>query len=163
MDSAALTLSYNEKTIPCSIGRSGSCPAASKQEGDGCTPLGSWPIRAALFRAGRSAPPKRIALPWRWIGAQDGWSNDPADPAYNRPVRLPHRFSAESLRRDDPLYDVIIIVGHNDIPPVPGKGSAIFFHIWNEARPTEGCVAIAREEMDFILPQLSPGDVMEII
>ncbi|VAV88736.1 hypothetical protein MNBD_ALPHA04-2284, partial [hydrothermal vent metagenome] len=45
----------------------------------------------------------------------------------------------------------------------PGKGSAIFFHIWNEARPTEGCVAIAREDMDFILPQLSPGDVMEII
>ena len=75
--------------------------------------------------------------------------DDPADPAYNRPVRLPHPFSAETLQREDMLYDVVLVLGHNDAPPVPGAGSAIFFHLWNEAKPadqrtTEGCVAIAR-------------------
>lgn len=162
VDTAALTLTFEDMTIPCSIGRSGACPAAEKREGDGFTPLGIWPLRTILFRRDRSGPVQNINLPWRWIGAQDGWSDDPADPAYNRPVALPHGFSAEALIRDDPLYDIIVILGHNDAPPVPGSGSAIFFHIWNEAKPTEGCVAIAREAMDALLPRLKVGDVMEI-
>ncbi len=162
VDSKALTLRFKDKTIPCTIGRSGACSADTKTEGDGCTPLGSWSIRGALFRPGRSTPPKGITLPWRWISEQDGWSDDPLDPNYNRPVSLPHPFSAETLIRDDPLYDIIVVLGHNDAPPEPGNGSAIFFHIWNEGKPTEGCVAIARREMDGILLALAPGDVMEI-
>lgn len=162
MDSKALTLGFNGKTIPCAIGRSGVCPAAEKTEGDGCTPLGTWPIRGALFHPGRAAPPNGFALPWRWINAQDGWSDDPADPSYNRPVRLPHSHSAETLIRDDPLYDIIVVLGHNDAPPQPGKGSAIFFHVWNEGKPTEGCVAIARDEMDRVLGELRSGNVVEI-
>ncbi|MEO9467485.1 L,D-transpeptidase family protein [Parasphingorhabdus sp.] len=163
VDTAALTLTFEDMTIPCSIGRSGACPAANKREGDGYTPLGRWPLRTILFRPGRSRPVQNISLPWRWTGAQDGWSDDPADPAYNRPIALPHRFSAEALVRDDPLYDIIVILGHNDAPSVPGSGSAIFFHIWNEAKPTEGCVAIARDAMDILLPRLKAGDVMEIV
>lgn len=162
MDSKALTLDFNDKIIPCTIGRSGICPAAEKTEGNGCTPLGTWPIRGALFHPGRAAPPNGFALPWRWINAQDGWSDDPADPSYNRPVRLPHPYSAETLIRDDPLYDIIVVLGHNDAPPQPGKGSAIFFHVWNEGKPTEGCVAIARDEMDRVLGELRSGDVLEI-
>ena len=157
------TLSFEDQIFPCAIGRSGACPVDEKQEGDGYTPLGRWPIRAVLFRPDRSGPSLQLKLPWRWIGTQDGWSDDPADPAYNRPVRLPHGFGAETLIRNDPLYDIIVILGHNDSPPTPGQGSAIFFHIWNDAKPTEGCVAIARTNMDALLPQLAPGDVMEII
>lgn len=163
VDSKALTLSFKDKTIPCAIGRSGACSADTKTEGDGFTPLGSWPIRGALFHPGRSTPPKDITLPWRWIGDQDGWSDDPADPSYNQPVRRPHPYSSETLVRDDPLYDVIVVLGHNDAPPIPGKGSAIFFHIWNEGKPTEGCVAIARKEMAAILSQLAAGDFIKIL
>lgn len=148
--------------MACTIGRSGPCPADQKREGDGHTPLGNWAIRAVLFRPGRSAPAPRLKLPWRWVGAQDGWSDDPADPSYNQPVRLPHAFSAESLIRDDPLYDIIVTLGHNDSPPVAGKGSAIFFHICYKDKATEGCVAIARPDMDALLPKLAPGDIMEI-
>jgi len=167
VDTAALTVSLSDWTVPCTIGRSGACSAEAKREGDGCTPKGSWPIRAALFRPGRSVPPPGFALPWRWTHAADGWSDDPADPAYNRPVRLPHPFSAETLQREDMLYDVVLVLGHNDAPPVPGAGSAIFFHLWNEAKPaaersTEGCVAIARADMDALLPMLGPGMVLEI-
>lgn len=167
VNTGALTVTMGDWTVPCTIGRSGACSAEAKREGDGCTPLGLWPIRAALFRPGRSAPPPGFALPWRWTQAQDGWSDDPADPAYNRPVRLPHPFSAETLQREDMLYDVILVLGHNDAPPVPRAGSAIFFHLWNEAkaedqRSTEGCVAIARADMETLLARLQPGMLIHI-
>lgn len=167
VDTGALTVTLGDWQVPCSIGRSGACPANAKHEGDGCTPLGRWPIRAVLFRPDRAAPPAGFALPWRWTQAGDGWSDDAADPAYNRPVRLPHPFSAETLQRADMLYDVVIVLGHNDAPPVAGAGSAIFFHLWNEAKPegeraTEGCVAIARADMAVLLPMLRAGMVVEI-
>ncbi len=156
-------LNFKDRTIPCAIGRSGACPADQKREGDGYTPQGLWALRTILFRPGRSFPSPQLKLPWRWIGAQDGWSDDPVDPCYNRPIGLPHRFSAEALVRDDTLYDIIVLLGHNDRPPKPGQGSAIFFHIWNDAKPTEGCVAIARSNMDDLLSALAPNDVMDII
>lgn len=167
VDANAQTLSYQGRIIPCAIGRSGPCPADQKREGDGHTPLGRWPVRCVLFRPGRTTPPAGIKLPWRWTGLHDGWSDDPGDPSYNRPVKLPHPFSAETLIRDDALYDIIVILGHNDAPPAAGKGSAIFFHIWNAgqngAKPTEGCVAISRKDMNSLLATLSPDIVMEII
>ena len=56
------------------------------------------------------------------------------------------------LWRDDALYDVVAVLGHNDDPVVPGAGSAIFLHIartdWG---PTEGCVAVRREALLDIL------------
>jgi len=108
-----------------------------------------------------SAHPCDLRLPWRFIRPGDGWSDDPADPAYNRPVRLPRRFSAESLIREDGAYDMLIVLAHNDAPPVPGRGSAIFFHL-SEGRPTAGCVAVERVDMLRLLPLLRAGDVMEI-
>lgn len=167
VDTRALTVTLGDWRVPCTIGRGGACAADAKREGDGCTPLGRWPVRAVLFRPGRASPPPGFALPWRWTAPGDGWSDDPADPAYNRSVRLPHGFSAETLQRDDMLYDVIVVLGHNDCQPVPGAGSAIFFHLWNETKPphersTEGCVAIARADMEVLLPRLTPGMVVEI-
>ncbi|PZU64688.1 MULTISPECIES: L,D-transpeptidase family protein [Sphingobium] len=160
VDVATGRLRFGDLDMACTIGRSGACAATDKREGDGCTPLGSWPIRAVLLRPGKVSA-TGIALPWRWTHAGDGWSDDPADPAYNRPVRLPRPFSTESLQRSDEAYDVIVILGHNDAPPVPGMGSAIFFHL-SEGRPTAGCVAVDRDDMLRLLPLLSPGDVMTI-
>lgn len=157
---AAGQLRFGAIEMPCAIGRSGTCPASDKREGDGCTPLGTWPVRGVLLRPGK-VDPAGIQLPWRWVREGDGWSDDPADPAYNRPVQLPRLFSAERLLRDDDAYDVIVVLGHNDAPPVPGQGSAIFFHL-SEGRPTAGCVAVERDAMLKLLRLLRPGDVMEI-
>ena len=148
-------------TVPCAIGRAGACRAADKREGDGMTPLGTWPIRAVLFRPGRAAPPDGLRLPWRWVRADDGWSDGIGDPEYNRPVRHPHDFSAERLVRGDGLYDVIVVLGHNDAPPVQGMGSAIFLHCGG-GEPTEGCVAVEKTALLRLLGQLAPGDVVEI-
>ena len=160
VDTGAGRLSFGDIDMACTIGRSGACAAEDKREGDGCTPLGTWPVRGVLLRPGKVAA-DGIRLPWRWVRTGDGWSDDPADPAYNRPVHLPRAHSAESLLREDDAYDVIVILGHNDAPPVPGQGSAIFFHL-SEGRPTAGCIAVEREDMLRLLPLLAPGDVMEL-
>ena len=161
VDTGAGSLTFGDIAMPCTIGRSGACAAVEKREGDGCTPLGVWPIRGALLRPGK-VQAAGIRLPWRWLREGDGWSDDVGDPAYNRPVHLPRAFSAENLLRPDDAYDVIVVLGHNDAPPVPGQGSAIFFHL-SEGRPTAGCVAVDRQDMLRLLPLLVPGDAMEIV
>ena len=94
---------------------------------------------------------------------EDGWCDSPEDPAYNRPVRLPYAASCETLQRQDELYDIVVILGHNDAPPVPGLGSAIFLHCAKPGYPpTLGCVALAKEDLIDVLGKVSPGDRIEI-
>jgi L,D-peptidoglycan transpeptidase YkuD (ErfK/YbiS/YcfS/YnhG family) len=131
-------------------------PAAQKREGDGASPIGAWPLIGGWWRADRLARPCS-RLPLGPAGPCDGWSDDPEDPAYNAAVRLPHPFSAESLRRTDPLYDIVIATGHNR-PTVPGAGSAIFLHCWRAPRrATAGCVALSRPRLLWVLAHLRPG------
>ena len=162
VDTAARTLTAFGATVPCIIGRGGAVASAVKREGDGATPLGDWPLRCVLLRPGGTfATP---VLPWRWLRPGDGWSDDPRDPAYNRPVTRPHRFSAEHLWRDDGVYDCIVVLGHNDAPPVAGAGSAIFLHIARDnGAPTEGCVALSRDDLAVLLPRLTAKMMLSIV
>lgn len=161
VDTAARTLTAFGETIPCLIGKAGATDAADKREGDAMTPRGTYAIRALLVRPDKLAAPK-TRLPWRWLHESDGWSDGVRDPAYNRPVRHPHPFSAEHLWRSDGLYDLIVILGHNDTPPVPGMGSAIFLHCTAEKPYTQGCVAVSRKALLAVVEQLSPTDMIEI-
>jgi L,D-peptidoglycan transpeptidase YkuD (ErfK/YbiS/YcfS/YnhG family) len=91
------------------------------------------------------------------IGPACGWSDDPTDPDYNRPVRRPHRFGHEALRRPDPLYDLVAVLDWNRKPAVPGRGSAIFLHVWRKPRhPTEGCIAFRHADLRWILDRWTP-------
>lgn len=127
-------------------------------EGDGITPRGAWPVREIFYRADRIAKPA-TAVPLRVTREDDGWCDDPADPNYNRLVTLPYAASAETLWRADHLYDLVVVLGYNDDPVAPGKGSAIFLHL---ARPdytdTHGCVALAYDDALAAIEQLQPGD-----
>lgn len=138
-------LTWQTYRVRCALGRGG--VRIDKREGDGATPAGAFPLRRLLFRTDRLDRPV-TGLPVDPIRADDGWCDDPKDPAYNRPVRLPFAASHEKLWRDDALYDLVAVVGHNDDPPVPGMGSAIFLHVakpdWG---PTEGCVALTRDDL----------------
>lgn len=134
-------------TTRCALGRSGVIAAADKREGDGASPLGVWPIRRVLFRPDREPAPT-TALPVVPIRPEDGWCDAPGDPAYNRPVTLPYPASAEALWREDRVYDLLVVLGHNDAPVVSPLGSAIFLHlIRDDGRPTEGCVALTRDDL----------------
>ena len=134
-----------------SLGRAGVRAADAKQEGDGATPAAVLPLRRVLFRADRLAAPA-CAVPIEPIAPTDGWCDDPAHPDYNRMVRLPHPASGEALWRDDAVYDLIGVLGWNDAPAVPGRGSAIFLHVARpDFAPTDGCVALAPADLRRVL------------
>jgi L,D-peptidoglycan transpeptidase YkuD (ErfK/YbiS/YcfS/YnhG family) len=153
---------FEGKEVRCALGKGGVQAAADKREGDGASPVGVWPIRRVLYRPDRLEPPV-TALPVAPISPDDGWCDDPADPAYNQPVRLPHAASHERMWREDGLYDLVVVLGHNDDPPVPDLGSAIFLHCAREDHgPTEGCVALAKMDVLAFLAAARPGDRVEI-
>jgi len=150
------------RRVRCALGPAGVIPAQDKREGDGATPLGILPLRRVLFRQDRGPPP-RTALTMAPIAPDDGWCDAPDNPAYNRPVKLPYPASAESMWREDGLYDLVVVLGYNDDPPAPGLGSAIFLHLAKpDYAPTQGCVALSRPDMEEVLALAAPGDALEI-
>ena len=144
----------------CALGRGGI--VGNKLEGDGGTPTGTFALRRVLYRPDRLDRPA-TGLPVEPIAPDQGWCDDPAHPDYNRPVRLPFAASQEELWRDDAVYDLIVILGHNDDPPAPGKGSAIFMHVARpDYGPTEGCVALGLENLLEVLANCGPGDTIRV-
>ena len=153
-------LFFAGKTYHCAIGKGGF--SADKKEGDGCTPLGIFQLRECWYRADKIAKPESN-LPLKIITQNDGWSDDAGSPDYNKHIKLPYNFSHEKLWRDDDVYDLIIPLGYNDSPIIPGKGSAIFMHVArNNYKPTEGCVALKFIDLLEILPFFSEKTLIEI-
>ncbi len=137
------------QTFRAALGRAG--VRADKQEGDGATPAGVLPLRRVLYRADRGPPPES-AVPIEPLAPDDAWCDDPAHADYNRMVRLPHDARCEELWRTDGVYDLIGVLGWNDAPVVPGRGSAIFLHVARlDYAPTEGCVALALADLRRVL------------
>lgn len=144
---------FQNRLIPCSIGRGGVRP--DKREGDGATPVGNHQIMGLYYRSDRMRAPATWAVP---IGPRDLWSDDVNDADYNHLVRAPYPHSHEVMRRADPLYDMVLITDWNWPNAVPHKGSAIFLHVWRKPHhPTEGCVAFSRENLLWIIQRLTPN------
>jgi len=152
---------WRGRSMRCAVGRSG--VATDKREGDGATPAGVMTMRRALFRPDREPPPA-TALPCAPIAPEDGWCDDPADAAYNTAIRLPHAGGHERLWRDDRLYDLVVVLGWNDDPPVAGRGSAIFLHLARDGfAPTQGCVALSHDDLLAVLAEARPGDAVRVL
>lgn len=155
-------LDIDGRRVRCALGPAGMIPAADKREGDGASPAGVWPIREVWYRPDRGPPPA-TELRVHALAEDDGWCDDPKDPAYNTHVKVPYPAGHERLWREDGVYDIVVVLGHNDDPPVPGMGSAIFLHLCRPGfPPTEGCVAIERADLEDLLDRARPGDALEI-
>ncbi len=140
----------------CALGRGGI--VLDKREGDGGTPVGSFPLRRLFVRADKGATPK-APVPVTITTRDDGWCDAPTHPDYNRPVTLPFAASHEKMWLESDVYDLVLVIGHNDDPPVPYKGSAVFVHLAQPGyTPTEGCIAFARGDLEAILAAQSPDD-----
>jgi L,D-peptidoglycan transpeptidase YkuD (ErfK/YbiS/YcfS/YnhG family) len=138
-------LTLRGHTFRVALGRGG--VRADKREGDGATPAALLPLRRVLYRADRQPRPA-CAMPVEPIAPTDGWCDDPAHPDYNRLIRLPSDARHEALWRPDRTYDIIGVLGWNDAPTVPGRGSAIFLHVARpDFAPTDGCVALALPDL----------------
>ncbi len=143
------------RRFPVAIGRGGMTD--DKREGDGATPRGAWRIVGGYYRADRRRPFGMHDL--HKISPRDIWSDDPADPNYNHPLRRTnHPFSHEKLRMTDRLYDIVLISDWNWPDAQPGKGSAIFIHQWRKPRhPTAGCLAFAPRDLRWIMSHWTPN------
>jgi L,D-peptidoglycan transpeptidase YkuD (ErfK/YbiS/YcfS/YnhG family) len=128
---------------------------ALKREGDGATPIGRWQARRLMFRRDRGLPP-RTGLVLRRLQPRDGWCDAPHDPNYNRPVLHPYPASAEAMWRDDQLYDLVLVLSHNERPRLRGGGSAIFVHVARAGyEPTAGCIALAPRDLRLLLTRIN--------
>lgn len=164
IESAQKIIKIYGQSYPCRLGRKGSTPHKDGREGDEKTPLGEYIIRFGFYRADRLpvSPPTRLTM--RPLRKDDGWCDDPDHPAYNRFAALPFTGSHEKLWREDGAYDVVLVISHNDSPPVPGLGSAVFIHIAQpDDRQTLGCVAVTPDVMVELLRAANPGMSVSIV
>jgi L,D-peptidoglycan transpeptidase YkuD (ErfK/YbiS/YcfS/YnhG family) len=146
--------------LRCALGKGGI--TTRKREGDGSTPVGTFALRKLWFRVDRGIRPV-CGLPMQATRRSDGWCDASVHRRYNRSVTLPLGASHERLWRDDHVYDVVIEIGWNDRPAVPGRGSAIFFHLARPGyTPTEGCVAVSARDMRKLLPRIGPRTRIDI-
>ena len=121
-------------------------------EGDQATPVGTLLLRKIFYRADRMKRPQSGAgLLIEPLSPRDGWCDDPNHADYNQQVLLPHEASCETLWRADHAYDICVVLGWNDQPPVPGKGSAIFLHLPPTKGYTEGCIALEEADLRELL------------
>ncbi|CAM4460396.1 L,D-transpeptidase family protein [Paenibacillus typhae] len=145
--------------IPVTLGASG---IGKTKEGDKRTPSGVFRLGEAF---GSAAGPEGLKLPYSKVGSRDYWIDDPGAAEYNQRVtftRDPGSRWASYERLLHPLYKYAVVVRYNDEPVVPGKGSAIFLHIWRGAgQPTAGCIAMSESNllklMKLLDPELSPA------
>lgn len=152
------TLTFKHKEYPCAVGKEGI--GTKTREGDNITPHGVFPIRFGFYRPDRIVDLKS-RIPFLPIAKDLGWCDAPEDSQYNRLVKLPYDASFEHLWREDHVYDLIISIGYNDDPVLPGQGSAIFIHLAREDfTPTAGCIALKRDDLLEIIPLLEHGSCL---
>ena len=146
-------LLYKYYKLKCSIGKSGII--SSKKEGDLATPKGTFKLGTLYYRRdknkGIQCKIKKII-----IKKKMGWCNDIRSKKYNQEISFPFKYRAEKLYRKDKIYDLFISIKYNFNPTIKGKGSAIFLHIADSKyKPTEGCIAISKNDFLKILPLIN--------
>ena len=122
-----------------------------KKERDGRAPAGIFAIGKVFGYDAKL--PSGGDYPYHQVTEGDIWSDDPRSPNYNRhividPKNPPDNYTHEKMRSGDFAYHWLVEIRHNSDPPVPGDGSAIFFHIRRGVnRATTGCTTMAEPEL----------------
>lgn len=132
------------------------------REGDHKTPVGTFVIDAAFG----IAPDPGCQMPYKQIDENYYWSGD-WNYKYNKMVdaRENPYFDttySEHLIEYNPYYIYCLNMGYNK-ECIPGKGSALFIHCSNPAKPwTGGCVALPEAQMKIVMQHVRPGCVTVI-
>ncbi len=142
--------------FPVVVGKNGM--ACIKREGDGCSPVGYFPLVQAF---GMEQAPS-VTMPYLSIKGLEG-VDDPDSRYYNRLVHsstITDRDweSAEQMEKYAVEYTWGVVVGYNWETPKPHAGSCIFLHVWEEpTRGTAGCTAMDLEMMRKLVFWLNPA------
>jgi L,D-peptidoglycan transpeptidase YkuD (ErfK/YbiS/YcfS/YnhG family) len=135
------------------------------REGDGMTPVGTFSFNKAF---GNSSDPGVTAFEYVKADSNTYWSGDVREGMhYNELVSLkdyPDLDKKESERIVDyPIhYQYCLNISYN-AKGEPGKGSAIFLHVFGDRKPyTGGCVAIPLDMMRFVMKNVVKNCVVII-
>lgn len=134
--------------------------AKIKQEGDGNSPAGLFPLTSAF---GTGPKPNFVRMPYTKLDQSTECVDDPKSSFYNRIVNRMSvgNFdwkSSEKMASIVPDYDLGVFVAYNTYPVEKGRGSCIFLHIWKDVNsPTAGCTAMERSNMERVVAWLSPA------
>ena len=142
------TLLYDEFKFKCSAGKNGK--TTKKIEGDNKTPKGSYALGPLYYRKDR-LPKPLTKLKVIEIKKNFGWCDDIKSKFYNKPIKINNKIRHEKLYRKDKKYDLLIPIKYNSTKPKKNKGSAIFLHLTNNYKKTQGCIAIAKKDMLILL------------
>ncbi len=150
------------KPMLAGIGRNGFAAPNEKREGDGKSPTG-------FFRLGQLFCYEKIVntrMPYIQTTEEDKWIDDPGSADYNHHIRgISTAKSYENLKLNNNAYKYCMVIEYNMHPVIKGMGSAIFFHI-NEnenPNPTEGCVALNQQDMEWVLNWMNPESKPSIL
>jgi L,D-peptidoglycan transpeptidase YkuD (ErfK/YbiS/YcfS/YnhG family) len=139
--------------------------SASRREGDGTTPVGSFRIAPTMYG---NAPDPGVRFRYHRLVCGDWWDEDPSSPTYNsfRHVQCgtrPRFYSgSEGMWQQPRAYPHLAVVEYNMRPVVPGKGSGIFLHA-QTGRATNGCISLDREALVRVLRWLRPAAAPRIV
>ena len=146
-------LKYKDFKFKCALGKTGI--GEKKREGDNVTPTGTFKIVKIYYRSDRV---KKISSKLRLIEITKnmGWCDDPNSKNYNKLINLPSKYSHEKLFKKNNIYNVIVVLNYNMKPIIKNKGSAIFIHIAkNNYQPTQGCIALKKNDLLKLLSKIS--------
>jgi L,D-peptidoglycan transpeptidase YkuD (ErfK/YbiS/YcfS/YnhG family) len=123
-----------------------------KHERDGRAPAGVFRL-GTIYTYDKALPPG-ANYPFHTVTRADAWIDDVTSRDYNRhvviddPANPPPWFEKQKMRHNDFAYRWLIEIRHNADPPIPGAGSAIFFHIRRgPQRPSAGCTTMAESDL----------------
>ncbi len=120
-----------------------------KKEGDGKAPAGVFALTEVF---GYGAKSKDLKMPYVQADKDLICVDDRVSPNYNKLVYGDvSAKSFEQMRRDDNLYSLGVVVGHNP-RNLRGRGSCIFLHIERfSGAPTAGCTSMSYEDLQHIV------------
>lgn len=156
--------------LPVVVGRTGLAWGAGfddvardgphKHEGDGKSPAGIFPLDTA-FGFAPAADARDVRLPYVQLMPGTDCVDDTTSAHYNTVIDRDRvgnvDWNSAEHMRDVGQYRIGVIVGYNAAPPVAGRGSCIFLHIWNgPSSVTAGCTAFDAEELARVIAWLDP-------
>lgn len=167
------TWSVVMEATPAYLGYGGLAPEASRRQGTGTTPAGTFSV---LRSFGRSADPG-TRLPYRQVDRDDAWTYNPRVPAtYNLFQDADVSWASygnyvEMLWSYGRQYDYVAVLDYNlpggevtrdargvrrtSEPANTRAGGGIFLHV-SKGQPTAGCIAIDRSRMRDLMRWLDP-------
>ena len=156
--------------IPVVVGRTGlawgagfdgiSTDGPHKHEGDGKAPAGVFALDTAFGFAPLDSI-RDVQLPYVQLLPTTDCVDDIASVHYNTVVNKASVTSVDwnsaEHMREVSQYKIGVIVGYNSAPPVKGRGSCIFLHIWaGPESHTAGCTAFDEAALRDIVLWLDP-------